>query len=170
MAKQAKATKTKLSAGGILNELKTPALLMIGMVGGTMAGKMIDKALPIDETVTGFQVKSLVKPVVQIGVGMAGALLLKDQNIKLIAAGVTASGIASTVKVFLKKDILAGLGNPGFGEPIKRVFREPINLSIEAYNPDLPELPAHVEMLPVEGMPPMGELDDYQEVQEVQIL
>jgi hypothetical protein len=171
MAKQAKTQpKKKLSAGGILNELKTPALLIVGMVGGTMAGKMLDKVMPVDETATGFQVKSLVKPVVQIGVGMAGALLLKDQNLKLVAAGVTASGIASTVKVFLKKDILAGLGDPSMGAPIKRVFREPINLSIEPYNPDLPELPAHAETVPVEGMPNMGELDDYQEVQEVQIL
>lgn len=170
MAKQKKQPKNKLSAGGVLNELKTPALLIVGMMGGTMAGKMIDKALPIDETATGFQAKALVKPVVQIGVGMAGALLLKDQNIKLIAAGVTASGIASTVKVFLKKDILAGLGNPGMGDTIRQVFKEPINLSIAPYNPDLPELPAHSETVPVEGMPSMGDLDDYQEVQEVQIL
>jgi hypothetical protein len=101
---------------------------------------------------------------------MAGAMLLKDQNLKLIASGVTASGIASTVKVFLKKDILSGLGNPEMGDAIKRVFREPVNLSIEPYNPELPELPAHAEAVPVEGMPPIGELDDYQEVQEVQIL
>jgi len=171
MAKKAKQeNKKKFSAGSILNELKTPALLVVGMVGGTMAGKLLDKVLPVDETATGFQVKKLVKPVVQIGVGMGGAILLKDQNLKLIAAGITASGIASTVKIFLKKDILSGLGDPNMGDPIRRVFREPINLSIEPYNPDLPELPAHAETVPVEGMPPMGELDDYQEVQEVQIL
>lgn len=171
MAKKAKQeNKKKFNAGSILNELKTPALLVVGMVGGTMAGKLLDKVLPVDEAATGFQVKKLVKPVVQIGVGMGGAILLKDQNLKLIAAGITASGIASTVKIFLKKDILSGLGDPNMGDPIRRVFREPINLSIEPYNPDLPELPAHAETVSVEGMPPMGELDDYQEVQEVQIL
>ena len=170
MAKQVKTPKKKFSPGAILDELKTPALLVVGMVGGAMAGKLLDKMLPVDEAATGFQIKGLVKPVVQIGVGMAGAMLLKDQNLKLIASGVTASGIASTVKVFLKKDILSGLGNPEMGDAIKRVFREPINLSIEPYNPDLPELPAHAEAVPVEGMPPIGELDDYQEVQEVQIL
>ena len=46
--------------------------------------------------------------------------------------------------MFLKKDLLAGLadfsfnGVDGLGEPT--VYREPINLSVERYNPDLPAL------------------------------
>jgi len=166
--------KPKLNAKTVLEELKTPGLIILGMVGGNLAGKLIDKALPLDETATGFQAKALVKPIVQITAGIGGAILLKDKNMKLIASGVAASGIASTVKVFLKKDILNGLGDFRITDPVKRVFREPINLAIAPYNPDLPVLNEHKEELntiPVESTPVnMGELAEYEEIQEVQIL
>lgn len=169
-----KTEKPKLNAKTVLEELKTPGLIILGMVGGNLAGKLIDKALPIDETATGFQAKALVKPIVQITAGVGGAILLKDKNLKLIASGVAASGIASTVKVFLKKDILNGLGDFRINEPLKRVFRDPINLAIAPYNPDLPVLTEHKEELntiPVEAAPMnMGELAEYEEIQEVQIL
>jgi hypothetical protein len=79
-----------------------------------------------------------------LGVGTAGNLMLKDPNMKMLATGVGASGLLSGVKVFLKKDLLAGLsdfsfnGIDGLGEPT--VYREPMNLSVERYNPDLPAL------------------------------
>jgi hypothetical protein len=168
-----KTAKPKLDAKTILEELKTPGLIILGMVGGNMAGKLIDKAVPVDETATGFQVKSIIKPIVQITAGVGGAILLKDKNLKLVAAGVAASGIASTVKVFLKKDILNGLGDFNINDPLKRVFRDPINLAVAPYNPDLPLLPGHQDIptIQVENAPmSMGELDDYQEIQEVQIL
>ena len=137
-------TKAKLDAKTILEELKTPGLIILGMVGGNMAGKLIDKAVKVDDTATGFQAKALIKPVIQISAGVGGALFLKNKNLKLIASGVAASGIASTVKVFLKKDILQGLADiSGLGapDPVRPVFREPMNLAIEPYTPDLPALP-----------------------------
>lgn len=177
MAKKNQTTgKTKLDAQSIMEELKTPGLIILGMVGGNMAGKMIDKVMKVDETATGFQVKALVKPVVQITAGVGGALFLKDKNLKLIASGVAASGIASTVKVFLKKDILQGLTEfAGLGDtdPVKQVFREPVSLSIEPYNPDLPQLPpAQIEALPIETEEEMSgsEMGEYQEIKEVEIL
>jgi hypothetical protein len=166
-----KTAKPKLNAMTVLEELKTPGLIILGMVGGTMAGKLIDKALPLDETATGFQAKALVKPLVQITAGVGGAILLKDKNLKLIASGVAASGIASTVKVFLKKDLLNGLGDFNIADPIKRVFREPLNLAIAPYNPELPVLNEHREEIQIESISGNeSDLDDYQEVQEVQIL
>ena len=166
-----KTAKPKLNAMTVLEELKTPGLIILGMVGGTMAGKLIDKALPLDETATGFQAKALVKPIVQITAGVAGAIILKDKNLKLIASGVAASGIASTVKVFLKKDILNGLGDFNIADPVKRMFREPINLAIAPYNPELPVLNEHREEVQIESISGNeSDLDDYQEVQEVQIL
>ena len=174
MPKKAKTTKAKLNAKTVLEELKTPGLIILGMVGGNMAGKLIDKAMPVDENATGFQAKSLVKPIVQITAGIGGAILLKDKNMKLIASGVAASGIASTVKVFLKKDILSGFGDFNISDPMKRVFRDSINLAIAPYNPDLPALSEHREdynTIPIESSPTsVGELADYQEIQEVQIL
>ena len=174
--KYSKSSKTTIDAKTILEELKAPGLIILGMVGSTMAGKLIDKVVKVDATATGFQAKALVKPLVQISAGVGGALLLKDKNLKLIASGVAASGIASTVKVFLKKDILQGLvdfSGLGAADPVRQVFREPMNLSIEPYNPDLPKLPSpQIEAIPIESESEIsgGDLGEYEEIQEVPIL
>jgi hypothetical protein len=167
----------KLDAKTILEELKTPGLIILGMVGGNMAGKLIDKVVKVDPTATGFQVKALAKPIVQITAGLGGTLFLKDKNMRLIASGVAASGIASTVKVFLKKDILQGLTDfAGLGNTlnsVQQVFREPINLNIEPYNPELPTLPAsQMQALPIESNEELSsrDLGEYTEIKEVQIL
>jgi hypothetical protein len=173
MAQKESNSKAKLDAKAILEELKTPGLIILGMVGGNMAGKLIDKAVKVDDTATGFQAKALIKPVIQITAGVGGALFLKDKNLKLICSGVAASGIASTVKVFLKKDILQGLTNfAGLGEAVNQVFREPLNLSIEPYNPDLPQLPpSQMAALPVEYESDIsGDLGEYTEIKSVEIL
>jgi uncharacterized membrane protein len=173
MAQKESNSKAKLDAQAIIEELKTPGLIILGMVGGNMAGKLIDKAVKVDDTATSFQVKALIKPVIQISAGVGGALFLKDKNLKLICSGVAASGIASTVKVFLKKDILQGLTNfAGLGEAVNQVFREPLNLSIEPYNPDLPQLPpSQMAALPVEYESDIsGDLGEYTEIKSVEIL
>jgi hypothetical protein len=173
MAQKNSNSKAKLDAKAIIEELKTPGLIILGMVGGNMAGKLIDKAVKVDDTATGFQAKALIKPVIQITAGVGGALFLKDKNLKLICSGVAASGIASTVKVFLKKDILQGLTNfAGLGEAVNQVFREPLNLSIEPYNPDLPQLPpSQMAALPVEYESDIsGDLGEYTEIKSVEIL
>lgn len=173
MAQKESNSKARLDAKAIIEELKTPGLIILGMVGGNMAGKLIDKAVKVDDTATGFQAKALIKPVIQITAGVGGALFLKDKNLKLICSGVAASGIASTVKVFLKKDILQGLTNfAGLGEAVNQVFREPLNLSIEPYNPDLPQLPpSQMAALPVEYESDMsGDLGEYTEIKSVEIL
>jgi len=174
MAKKQTSKKAKFDAKSIIEEFKTPGLIIIGMVGGNMAGKLLDKVLPVDENATGFQAKALIKPLVQITAGVGGALLLKDQNMKLIASGVAASGLAGTVKVFLKKDILQGLTNfAGLGDSndgYKQVFREPMNLQIEAYNPHLPELSSPLAELPIESDISGADLGEYTEIKEVQIM
>jgi hypothetical protein len=178
MAKtESRTAKPKIDAKTILEELKTPGLIILGMVGSNLAGKLIDKAVKVNATATGFQAKALVKPIVQISAGVGGALFLKDKNLKLIATGIAASGIASTIKVFLKKDILQGLtefaGLGASSDPVKQIFREPINLSIEPYNPDLPQLPsAQVEAIPIEPETEItgSDLGEYEEIKEVSIL
>jgi hypothetical protein len=176
-------TKAKIDAKSIIEELKTPGLIIVGMVGGNYAGKLIDKVIKVDESATGFQAKALVKPLVQITTGIGGALFLKDQNLKLIASGVAAGGLAGTVKVFLKKDILEGLANfAGLGETdesnkknYNHVFREPVKLQIEPYNPDLPELDGQIAALPIETDSEINGTEDellgeYEQIKEVQIL
>jgi len=133
--------KTKISSQAVMGEIKTLAMLTGGVVIGSVGGKMIDKVLNVDATATGFNAKALARPIVLLGVGTAGNLMLKDPNMKMLATGVGASGLLSGVKVLMKKDLLAGLSDfsfSGVGEP--SVYREPLNLSVERYNPDLPAL------------------------------
>ena len=150
MATQRK--KTKISSQAVMDEIKTLAMLTGGVVIGSVGGKMIDKVLNVDAAATGFNAKALARPIVLLGVGTAGNLMLKDPNMKMLATGVGASGLLSGVKVLLKKDLLAGLadfsfsGVDGLGEPT--VYREPINLSVERYNPDLPALSAPTSFNP----------------------
>lgn len=159
-----KTNRKKISLASIGKEIKAPALIILGVSGGVQAGKLLDKALKMDEAEEGFQIKKLIKPVVQIAAGLGGAVLLKDENLKLISSGVAASGIASTVQVFLKKSLLNGFGDAGVG----RIFRDnPINLSIGPYNPDLPQL-NQTEYMQVQG--PESDLSDYEQVGEVTIL
>lgn len=140
MAVQRKKT-TKLSGQAVMGEIKTLAMLTGGVVIGSVGGKMIDKVLKVDNTATGFNAKALARPVVLLGLGTAGNIMLKDPNMKMLATGIGASGLLSGVKVMLKKDLLAGLSDfsfNGMGDPT--VYRDTMNLSIDRYNPDLPAL------------------------------
>jgi hypothetical protein len=133
--------KTKISSQAVMGEIKTLAMLTGGVIIGSVGGKMIDKVLKVDASATGFNAKALARPIVLLGFGTAGNLMLKDPNLKMLATGVGASGLLSGVKVLMKKDLLAGLADfsfSGLGEP--SVYREPMNLSIDRYNPDLPAL------------------------------
>ena len=69
----------------------------------------------------------------------------------------------------------------GASDPVQQVFREPINLSIEPYNPDLPKLPPaqveaipsdtlQVEAIPVETEMSGSDLGEYEEIKEISIL
>ena len=112
-----------------MGELRSLAMISGGMVLGSMGGKAIDKMLKVDETVTGFQVKKLVRPMALLGAGVLGSMKLKNQDLKMVSAGVGAAGVVSTVKVVLKKDLLAGLdgGVAGLGEAMS-VYHEPVRM------------------------------------------
>jgi len=123
-------------------EMKNLALVGGGVVLGALGGKMVDKVLKVDDTLPGFSMKKLAKPAVQLGVGIIGAWKLKDPNMKLIAAGVGATGVVSAANMVMNKNLLAGI--PGLGNTsqmgIASVYDEPVQLSIGRYNPDLPQL------------------------------
>ena len=148
MATQRK-TNSKLSSQAVMEEVKNLAMLGSGVVLGSVGGRLIDKVLKVDGTETGFNAKAMARPVVLIAAGAAGAVMLKEKNMKLLATSVGAAGVLSGVKVILKKDLLAGLADfSGLGNddsdmstPVK-VFREPVQLAVERYNPDLPDLNA----------------------------
>jgi len=143
MAKK-KSKPSSISSQAVMDEVKTLAMLGGGVVLGSLGGRLIDKALKVDASVPGFQAKKLARPVILLAAGTAGALMLKDKNMKMLATGVGASGVLSGVKVILKKDMLSGLADfSGLGnDAATSVYREPVNLQVDRYNPDLPELNA----------------------------
>ena len=142
MATQKKAP-SKISSQAVMEEVKTLAMLGGGVVLGSVGGRLIDKVLKVDPAATGFQAKALARPVVLIAAGTAGAIMLKDKNMKMLATGVGAAGVLSGVKVILKKDLLAGLADfKGLGTNEPSIFRDPVQLQVERYDPDLPELNA----------------------------
>ncbi len=160
-------TKSKITGKQVLEEMKAPTLIVVGMIGGNLAGKALDKILKVDETLPGINPKALAKPVVQLSAGIAGATLLKDDNLKLLATGVAASGVASGVKVLLKKDLLSGFSGLGTSDALSTAKGL---LRAERYNPDLPRITGgEYETIHV-SQPGMENLEDYEEIQEVEIL
>lgn len=143
----------------MMGELRSLAMISGGMVLGSMTGKAIDKMLKVDEAATGFQVKKLIRPLALLGAGVLGSMKLKNPDLKMVSAGVGAAGVVSTVKVVLKKDLLAGLGGSmsGLGEPMS-VYHEPVRV-MESYEPNLPALSSG-SYTPVENLSnayPVGE-------------
>jgi hypothetical protein len=156
----------KITPKDVLEELKGPALIVLGIAGGSITGKAIDKALKVDPNIKGFNVKALAKPVVQLTAGIGGALLAKDDNLKLLASGVGASGVASTIKVLIKKDLLSGF--KGLGENLAAARQL---LNARSYNPNLPELPeGNYDTVQIEYADPSESFDEYEEVEEIEIL
>ena len=130
----------QVSSKAMMGELRSLAMISGGMVLGSMGGKAIDNMLKVDETTPGFQAKKLVRPMALLGAGVLGSLKLKNPDVKMVSAGVGAAGVVSTVKVVLKKDLLAGLdgGVAGLGEAMS-VYHEPLR-TIAPYEPSLPAL------------------------------
>lgn len=132
----------KMNSKAMMGELKSLAMISGGMVLGSMGGQALDKALGVDPTLPGMNPKKYVRPAALLGAGIVGSMKLKNADMKLVAAGVGASGVVSTVKVLLKKDLLAGLtsgGVSGLGSSWG-VYRDPMRLAVDRYEPDLPEL------------------------------
>ena len=159
--------KSDVTLKKVGEEMIIPGLFVIGLAGSNAGGKLIDKFMKVkNPSLSGFNVKSAAKPLIQITTGLVGALLLKDEKLKIVASGVAASGILSGVKVFLKKDILAG-----FGELGESFELDDINnlMQIEAYNPELPELSSgNFDTIEVEY--PEANVEDYDEISDVEFL
>ena len=149
----------QVTSQAMMGELRSLAMISGGMVLGSMTGKAIDKMLKVDEAATGFQLKKLIRPLALLGAGVVGSMKLKNPDLKMVSAGVGAAGVVSTVKVVLKKDLLAGLGGSmsGLGEPMS-VYHEPVRM-MEPYEPNLPALSSG-SYTPVEDLSnayPVGE-------------
>lgn len=135
-----KATNSK----AIMGEVKNLAMVAGGFVIGSMGGSAIDRALKVDSGIPGINAKRFVKPAVQLGAGIFGATKLKNTDMKLLASGVGASGVVSTVQIATKKNLLAGApalsgNNMSVYEPIAALPGIP-----EFIDPDGGDLPMEI--------------------------
>jgi len=134
---------SKVNSKAVMEEIKNLALVGAGVVAGSVGGRMVDKVLKVDPAQQGFNAKAMVRPALLIGVGAFGAMKAKNHMMRMLAAGVGASGALSGIKALTKKDLLSGPDGGGLGSSWPTsVYREPLNMSVERYNPDLPMLSA----------------------------
>ncbi|MBA3705985.1 MAG: hypothetical protein H0W84_08835 [Bacteroidetes bacterium] len=141
-------------------ELSKPLLIVGGLLAGNLIGKGIDKFIAVPADATGFQIKALVKPLVQAGLGVGIILLAREgtqdkdstKTIKALARslgyGVAGAGVISGVKL-VKSDLFDGLGNDDSqvlgAKPIEaKYYREAKNeimqmLQDNSFRPALPE-------------------------------
>lgn len=120
-------------------ELKTLALISGGLLLGNMGGKAIDKLLKVESGGSGMQLKKLARPLLLLGTGVAGAMRMKDGNLRLLSAGVGASGLLGTVEALTGKDLLSGASGDYAGvyrDPMSR----PMSRPLPRFEPDLPLL------------------------------
>ena len=88
--------KAKLSIQKMVSDVKTPAAIILGMVGGKIAGDAIDSMLKKTSTVAGLgavgSMGEYVKPVALVAIGLAAKQLIKNPFVQNIGIGVAAYG------------------------------------------------------------------------------
>ena len=142
MPKLRKPRKTGSSA--VLAEVKNLTVMGAGVLIGAVSGRMVDKALNADPSTNG--PKALLRPMLMTGLGAYGAATMKNPTVRLLAAGVGASGILAGFKALTKTDVLSGMepfaGNH-FGnadDMFPGMYSRPADLPIQNYGVGLPEL------------------------------
>ena len=142
--------KAKEAGKKVLSESSKPLLIVAGIWAGNMAGKAVDKFLPVTPDAANpdkFQWKAIVKPLAQLGAG--GAIIFfgrKSDYVKSFGYGFAGSGVISGAKM-LKKDLFEGLGEAGDSEnrPLEaKYYREAKDeimklLQDNSFRPALPE-------------------------------
>ena len=160
-------------------ELSKPLLVVGGLLVGNLAGRAIDKFIPVNTDEKGVMkiVKTAVKPLVQAGLGVGVILLSREKDkdkegaktIKAIPRslgyGIAGSGVISAVKL-VNKNLFAGLGDPSDPDtkPIEaKYYREAKDeimkmLQDNSFRPALPEssMSALPEMTTSEGLDALG--------------
>ncbi len=133
----------KVSQQAIVDELVNYLMLGGGILVGTIGGKAADRMLGVDPSLPGFNAKGLVKPLAQLGLGIAGSLKLRNTKLKMFSGGVGASGVISSVEMLTGRSLLAGLTD-SLGNPQPQVGN--FFPGVRSFQPELPSLrPGHSE-------------------------
>jgi hypothetical protein len=133
----------------LIKDLDKPFSVLVGLAAGVPVAMIVEKAVGNKSTVSGLlgidgtKLTRVLKPAVNIALGMSINQLAKNPNIKLAGVGLAANGGLIAVKDFLGKDILKGTGSSDIGEIAAPLAQPPVQVierAIEATPLNLPVL------------------------------
>ena len=94
--------KTKLSVQKMVSDVKAPAAIVLGMVGGKIVGDMLDNILKKTSTVAGLgavaSAVSYVKPIALVVIGLSAKQLVKNPFVQNVGIGMAAYGGAMGIQ------------------------------------------------------------------------
>jgi len=112
----------KLSLQKMVSDVKTPAAIILGMVGGKIAGDAIDSMLNKTSTVAGLgavgSMGAYVKPVALVAIGLAAKQLIKNPFVQNVGIGVAAYGGAMGIQSVINIPQLQNFGAPVATPPV----------------------------------------------------
>lgn len=150
-----------LDSKKIMRDLNKPFWVLVGLASGVPVAMIVEKAVGDKSTVSGLlgidgtKLTKVLKPAVNIALGMTVNQLATNPNIKLAGVGLAANGGLIAIKDFLGKDILKGIGDADLGELAAPRYQPPVQVieqAIEATPLDLPVIPIDE---------PVNEIDRY---------
>jgi hypothetical protein len=127
-----------------VKDLDKPTSVLIGLAAGVPVAMIVEKAIGKQATVSGLlgidgkKLTRILKPAVNIALGMSIHQLASNPKIKLAGIGLAANGGLIAVKDFLGKDILRGPGDSDIGALASRQPARVIEQAIQTTPLNLP--------------------------------
>lgn len=153
--KGAGAAKLKAATKGMGNEVARPIGVIVGLVGSSLAGSLLDKVpfLAPKEGEEPSMIKKLVKPTILALAGGATVYLTHGkketamQFVNGVGYGFIGGGVISGTRKFMSKDLTAGLGqSPSESKALieAKYYKDSVNdmaklLEANKFDPMLPE-------------------------------
>ena len=100
----------KVTLNGMLKGAVKPLALMAGFYGGRKLIAIINEKTQNVEGFFGIDGQKIIAPAITALVGLGAAQVIKDQNFKFVAYGLTAAAGIEIAKEAFNFDMLAGLG------------------------------------------------------------
>ena len=155
--KKAARTRKRNKAKGLLGvgampqlvkEGAKPVAILLGVAAGTIGANLIAKGFKVEELDPDkFNIKKILAPAIVIASGVAtSAFGMKNDFIKNMGYGLISGGTLKGAQVFVKKDLLMGLGKTE--EEQQQILKETedelqrLIQEGDEFTPELPELQA----------------------------
>ncbi|MCK5023544.1 MAG: hypothetical protein KAS04_05200, partial [Candidatus Aenigmarchaeota archaeon] len=142
-------------------DLDKPISVLVGLAAGVPVAMLVEKAVGKKSTVSGLfgidgtKLTRILKPAVNIALGMTVHQLTSNPKIKLAGIGLAANGGLIAIKDFLGKDILKGFEDADVGSPEQEQTYKVIENVIE----ERPNTPLNLPLLDIDEID--NETDSY---------